>query len=285
MVLIVAFSGTVIFAGGLKSRFSARAVRVASFLAIPNASTLGRAGACFIANASPSTVLSNDRCLKVVEGKKNYLLIGDSHAGSLWIGLESSLSQDNFLLVSVANCKPLVHPVGSSDCKEGMSYVFQNYLQTHAIQGLLLEARWRSSDMPGLSETIDWAKQHRMPVMVLGPVAEYDAPLPRLLAYSITWNKPDLASRHRLASSPAMDAKMQSMAEKTWHVPYISLYQAICNGEGCIEYVDAAREIPIMRDGDHFTEEGSAFVARRLITQGQLSWIDGAISADAASQK
>jgi hypothetical protein len=119
--------------------------------------------------------------------------------------------------------------------------------------------------MQGLSETIDWARLHRIPVMVIGPVAEYDAPLPRLLAYAITWNKPDLASQHRLASSPAIDAKMQSMADNTWHVPYVSPYQAICNSEGCVEYVDATREIPIVHDGDHLTEEGSAFVARRLI--------------------
>jgi peptidoglycan/LPS O-acetylase OafA/YrhL len=265
MVLIVAFSGTVIFASGLKGRFSPQAVRVASFLVIPNAGARGRVGTCFITNANSSTVLNNDQCLRMADGKKNYLLIGDSHAGSLWSGLQSSLPRDNFLLTSLPNCKPFVHAAGSSDCKEEMNYIFQNYLQSHAIQGLLLEARWRSSDMQGLSETIDWARLHRIPVMVIGPVAEYDAPLPRLLAYAITWNKPDLASQHRLASSPAIDAKMQSMADNTWHVPYVSPYQAICNSEGCVEYVDATREIPIVHDGDHLTEEGSAFVARRLI--------------------
>ena len=124
--------------------------------------------------------------------------------------------------------------------------------------------------MGELTETIDWAKQHQLPVFVFGPVPEYDAPLPRLLAYSIAWNKPDLADRHRVPSRQVMDAQMQTMAATTWHVPYISLYQAICNNEGCVDYADAAHDIPLMNDIGHFNEFGSALVARRLIDRGEL---------------
>jgi hypothetical protein len=151
-----------------------------------------------------------------------------------------------------------------------MSYIFQSYLPSHSIQGLFLEARWKPNDMAGLSETIDWAKQNHLPVVVFGPVAEYDAPLPRLLAYSIAWNKPELASQHLLAYSPAMDEQMQKIAASTWQVPYISLYKAICQGQSCIEYADATHEVPLLRDADHFTEFGAALVVRRLIGMGEI---------------
>jgi hypothetical protein len=151
-----------------------------------------------------------------------------------------------------------------------MNYIFHTYLPSHPLQGLLLEARWKPADMAGVTETIEWARQHQVPVTVVGPVAEYDAPLPRLLAYSIAWNQPGLAGKHRLAYSPAMDTLMQSMDANTWHIPYISLYKAICDQQGCIEYADSAHEIPLMRDGDHFTEYGSAFIVKRLISFGEL---------------
>jgi len=107
-------------------------------------------------------------------------------------------------------------------------------------------------------------------VIVFGPVPEYDAPLPRLLAYSIAWHEPGLANRHRVASREVVDAQMQSLASSTWHVPYISLYQAICNGEDCVEYTDAAKQVPIMNDEVHLNEFGSALIVRRLIDRGEL---------------
>jgi hypothetical protein len=151
-----------------------------------------------------------------------------------------------------------------------MDYIFQTYLPAHTIQALLLEGRWKPENMDGLTETVEWAKQHQLPVIVFGPVPEYDAPLPRLLAYSIAWHQPDLANRHRVASRGVMDAQMQRLAAGTWHVPYISLYQAICTGEDCVEYADAAHEIPLMNDIGHLNEFGSALIVRRLIDRGEL---------------
>ncbi|MGB7986351.1 MAG: acyltransferase family protein [Terracidiphilus sp.] len=270
MIVLIVASITIISAHGFEGRFSPQAVKIASFLEKRGVVTHGRMGSCFVTDTNRSAVFDNDRCLQLDPGKMNYLLIGDSHAGVLWSGLAGARPDENILLASVSNCKPLVHSVGSEDCRNEMNYIFQNYLPTHPLHGLLLEARWKPGDMDGLTETIEWAKQHHLAVTVFGPVAEYDAPLPRLLAYSITWKKPDLASKHRLAYSPSMDKLMQSLNASRWHIPYISLYRATCNQDGCIEYADSAHEIPIMRDGDHFTEYGSALIVKRLIDSGAL---------------
>jgi hypothetical protein len=131
-------------------------------------------------------------------------------------------------------------------------------------------ARWSPKDLDELTETIAWAKQHEVPVTVFGPVPEYDGPLPRLLAYSIAWNKPGFASQHRVPSSQILDGDMQHLAVNTWHVAYVSLYQEICGGEGCLEYADAARKIPLMEDRDHLSRFGADFVVRRLVEKGEL---------------
>jgi peptidoglycan/LPS O-acetylase OafA/YrhL len=263
MALLIVFSGSVINADGFSGRFSPQSVKVASFLKSHDGGIFGRVGGCFITDNSRSAVLDNDKCLRLVEGKKNYLLIGDSLAGALWSGLASSLPHDHVLLASVSNCKPFASAEGSDDCKKEMTYIFQTYLPTHQVDELLLEARWRPQDMAGLTATVTWAAQHHVPVIIFGPVAEYDAPLPRLLAYS-------LASRHRVLSRVPLDAQMQSLAANTWHVPYVSLYQAICTGDSCIEYADGAHEVPLMNDEVHLNELGSELVARRLVERGEL---------------
>ncbi len=271
MAVLLALSATIFFGHGFEGRFSPQAVKIASFLEKRGAGDEhGRVGSCFITDSSRSAVLDNDRCLQLIPGKRNYLLIGDSHAAVLWSGLAAARPEDNLLLASVSNCKPLLHPGGTGDCIKEMNYIFNSYLPSHPLQALLLEARWKPADMAGLTETIAWARQRQIPVTLFGPVAEYDAPLPRLLAYSITWNRPGLASKHRIAYSPSMDKLMQGLDASTWHIPYISLYQATCNQEGCTEYADRAQEIPVMRDGDHFTDAGSALIVGRLIQAGEL---------------
>jgi hypothetical protein len=188
----------------------------------------------------------------------------------LWSALSSLLPNAHVMQASSSACAPVLQPSGSPDCRKMMTYIFQTYLPAHPVQGLLLIARWLPKDLDQLNATIAWAKQHQVPVTVFGPVPEYDGPLPRLLAYSIAWNKPGLPGQHRVPNSQIMDAQLQRLAANSWHVPYISLYQAICSDEGCVEYADAARSIPLMIDKDHLSKFGAAFVVRRLIENGAL---------------
>jgi hypothetical protein len=68
-----------------------------------------------------------------------------------------------------------------------------------------------------------------------------------------------------------MDKLLQQMAESRWHVPYVSLYQALCQGGTCAEYADAAHSIPMLTDTDHFTEPGSVFAMKAAVTQVRLN--------------
>ena len=264
-----AFSTTVIGARGFPGRFPAQSVKIASYLnsRIENPGSLG---ACLITDDDRSAVLVQDECLQIVQGRSNYLMLGDSHAWALWMGLRKALPGDNILLASVSNCKPLLHPSGTIPCVREMKYIFEKYLPSHPVQELLLEARWKAGDMKGLGETVDWARQHGIPVVVFGPVAEYDAPLPRLLAYSIAFNKPQMAHHHLLEVPAQVDAEMQRLAATEWHMPYVSLYQATCDSGGCTEYADQAHDVPLMNDADHLNEPGSSLIARRLIDRGEL---------------
>jgi hypothetical protein len=116
---------------------------------------------------------------------------------------------------------------------------------------------WKVDGIDGTStespETVEWTRQHRILEVLFGPVPEYDAPLPRLLAYSIAWNLPEFPAQHRMSESALLDARLASLATSTWHIPYVSLYKAICNDGDCTEYADKEHTVPLMFDKDHLS--------------------------------
>jgi peptidoglycan/LPS O-acetylase OafA/YrhL len=257
-------------AQGFPGRFSQKALQVASALGEESQDKSLRTGVCFITTDYHFEKYNFDLCLHQDPSKKNYLLLGDSHSAMLWSALASALPASHVMQASTAACEPALAPSGSSDCKQMMSYIFQQYLPEHPVDALFVVGRWEKRDLGPLTQLTAWAKDHHQPVIVFGPVAEYDAPLPRLLAYSIAWNQPHLASEHRI-DTKTIDAEMQDLAASTWHVPYISMYREICGAEGCLEYADAAHTIPLMGDTNHLSMPGAAFLVQRLVDKGELN--------------
>jgi hypothetical protein len=270
MLLLIAFSSSAIIARGFTGRFSQKSVQIASYIGAKEVLGRTRPGNCFLAGRHHFQDYDAGQCLRQVEGKSNILLVGDSYSAMLWSALSTSLPKHNILEASVSMCPPLVHPSGSADCKRMMTYIFQSYLPAHPVQGLLLASRWEPKDLEELAYTIQWAKNHRIPVMLIGPEQEYDVSLPRLLAYSVNRNKPELPGQHRLSTDGNLDARLRTLALNVWHVPYISLYSATCDNRGCTEYSDQAREAPLMFDTGHLTGPGSLLIVHRLIDRGEL---------------
>jgi peptidoglycan/LPS O-acetylase OafA/YrhL len=271
MAILLGCATWTVFAQGFRGRFPDKALQVASAADVNEEIGSVRTGVCFITTDYHFEKYNYDTCLHEDKDKKNYLLLGDSHSAMLWSALSSALQHSNVMQASTAACEPSLYPSGSDDCKKMMSYIFQQYLPTHQVQGMFIVGRWEPKHLGPLTGLISWAKEHQLPVIVFGPVPEYDAPLPRLLAYSIAWTKPGLASQHLVSSSKVLDAEMQHMSASIWHVPYISLYREICGPDGCLEYADAAHKIPLMGDDNHLSPLGASIVVQRLVDKGELN--------------
>ncbi len=268
MATLLLVSTVTIVDGGFKSRFPDAAVQLASG-GHDSVKNRVRQGTCFITTEDRVENYDYKLCLHQESGKLNYLLLGDSHSAMLWPALSASLHDANVMQFSIAACTPVLNPSGSPDCRKMMAYIFRTYLPSHPVSTFLV-GRWFDKNLDELTKTIAWTKQHNIPVTVIGPTPEYDGTLPRLLAYSIAWNNPSLANRHRVASSEVLDAKMEGLAANVWHVPYISLYKEICSAETCVEYADAAHKIPLMDDGDHLNWFGASLVVQQLVNKGEL---------------
>ncbi len=271
MVGLFAAATWLILSHGLTGRFPDKALQVASILNGQEGVRAERIGTCFITTDFHFEKYDRSACLRVDDSKKNYLLLGDSHSAMLWPALSAELKGVNVMQASTAACEPSLTPHAGDDCKKMMDYVFHDFLPTHPVQGLLLAGRWEQKNLSSLNELILWAKQRQLPVIVLGPVPEYDAPLPRLLAYSIAWNKPGLAKQHLAAAQKVLDNEMQEMAATKWHIPYISLYSEICSSSDCREYADPDHKYPLMWDDNHLSAPGASVVIQGLVNKGELN--------------
>ena len=261
---------TVMASGGFARRFSPQSNHLASFLTSTDEVASMRLGTCFLTSGSLATDYNYNLCLHQDPARKNYLLLGDSHSAMLWSGLSSALPSANILQTSISGCEPVLQPTGSPLCRQMMHYIFATWLPQHPIQALLLQAHWEPNQLPQLAQTLTWANAHHIPVILFGPVPEYDAPLPRLEAYAAAWNQPSLPARHRLPSIEPLDRTLQHLAATTWQVPYVSLYQAICSSTTCTEFTDPAHTIPLMFDTNHLSAAGSRLVVDRLIAHGNF---------------
>jgi peptidoglycan/LPS O-acetylase OafA/YrhL len=260
---VAGFAVWMLVSHGLPGRFPAEAVRVASYLQYGTKEEF-REGTCFILPPVKFESFDPATCLRQDASRKNYLLVGDSHAAALWYGVANTLGGTNVMQATAAGCKPTLQNVreASVACTRLMNYVFNDYLMTHHVDALLIAARWERTDLPRLSETITWANRHGFNVILFGPMVQYDSSLPRLLATSIKNNDPNIPYNHRVTECARLDDEMSHIAQTTWRVRYISFFKSLCHKSSCVEY--AAQGIPLQFDYGHLTRDGSVLLAQML---------------------
>ncbi len=260
-VVVATIGLTAIAARGFPYRYPAKAIQVASYLDYDSASYF-RDGACFISSGFKFKDYDYSRCLHQDPTKKNDLLVGDSHAAQLWYGFSTTLDGVNVLQATVSGCRPTIEQpvITSAACSRLMTFLYTDYLSNHHIDRLLIAARWQAPDLAPLSRTLDWTKQRGIPVVLFGPMMQYDTALPRLLAFSIRGNDPSIPDEHRV-DLRQLDKDMAALAEKKG-VDYVSFYQSLCGPSSCAEF--GANGAPLQYDYGHLTKEGSVLVAERL---------------------
>lgn len=256
---------------GLPNRFSAEAQKVASFLDVGSTDEQYRTNTCFMIGREWDWKRFDFHDCMPTDGKKrNLLILGDSQAAHLWWGLSHVLSDRNVWQATSAGCKPVLEqrPRQFPGCTRLMDYILKEYLPSHPVDTLLLSARWDPGDLPSLAQTLTWLRSRQVHVILFGPMVQYDAPLPRLLAMSLRQNDPSLPRQHLAAFVSPLDARMAEAAKTEWQVPYVSWVQLLCAGDNCLQYADPS--IPLLSDYGHLTKEGSVLVAQQLRDHGKL---------------
>ncbi|MCU1329162.1 MAG: hypothetical protein JWN34_4532 [Bryobacterales bacterium] len=263
---------------GFPARFPAQALAADRFTHFDSAAAF-RENVCFIdPSVTFGSAFSNfnkDVCLADDPVRKHYLLIGDSHAAHLYPGLKSVFPEINLSQATVTSCKPFLdEPAGTVDyCVDMWKYIFGDYLLHHHVDAVLMSGRWDESDFPELGLTIEWLRAHGIPVILFGPVVEFDVPLPRLLAIALRDARPGMIDAHSSMQPAATDKRLAEVARDQWNVRYVSTFEDLCDKRadggtklrtklGCPVY--AARDVPLLFDSDHLTPAGSILFAKAM---------------------
>jgi peptidoglycan/LPS O-acetylase OafA/YrhL len=266
-----AMAGLALLAGfalteqGAPYRFSDEINHLASYLDYDSSRPF-REGRCFL--STNRQTLDHATCLAKSATKPNYLLVGDSHAAHLWFGLSKALPEANIMQASVSMCRPvlpsasLASGLDTRQCPKVMGYVFDNFLMREHVDKLLLSAAWKQEDLPRLAETLNVLKARDIDVVVMGPIVEYDRPLPRLLADVLRYGDPDRPKANRTAMIPTLDLTMRKLVEGQG-ATYVSVYDAVCPRGDCDTF--AAPHVPLQFDAGHLTADGSVKVAKTLV--------------------
>ena len=248
---------------------------------------LWRHNVCFFTPDTNFSDLNISTCLHEDNARRQFLLIGDSHAADLYPGLSKVFPELNISQANATFCPPLVtepvlRPEFASNCDKLSQFIFGDYLLHHRVDTVLLSAFWEESQFAELGRTISWIRQHGMRVVVFGPSIEFAMPLPRILIASLRDHAPGRVEKYEKVEPRQLDITMARLARDQWKVPYVSVFETLCTsrtelgrkGQGnrassCPVY--AAPGVPLLFDTNHFTAEGAELYARAMRDRNLLS--------------
>ena len=221
-----------------------------------------RAGTCFLDGGFDDFQLFRpDLCLALAPDRRNFLVMGDSHAAHFTPALAALHPEINFLQATASGCQAVRGGKGAAHCMRLFSFVFDEFLPKHHVDAVILAGHWPMNVLQPLLKTVRYLRAVTARVVVLGPVVEYDQGLPRLLARSILEDDPTLPLRHLRRDPPLLD-KRYARPLKRAGADYYSVYDANCPHGKCRLW--AAPGVPMQIDAHHLSLPGAELVLRRF---------------------
>lgn len=224
-----------------------------------------REGRCLVAprRMNPGR-LDSETCLAAVPGKRDYLLVGDSHAAHLWSGLAHAMPEINVQQATASGCRPLLYGARDARCEKFLDEVLLGEVASRKPAAVILAGRWSQTDIEPLHQTVGALLRTGVQVFVIGPGVEYRLPLPHVLALAEHRQDGSLVDRARVGGIAELDRLMAARLADSG-ARYISLYRALCpaDGPGCVT-VTPQEGIPVQFDYGHLTVPGSRYVGWQL---------------------
>jgi SGNH domain (fused to AT3 domains) len=253
-----------VVSNGFPGRLTAQQQTIADFKF--NEAEMFREGTCFV---TPETAkirgFDAEQCLKLSDQKKNYLILGDSHAAHLWLGLKTDLPDINFLQATSSGCPPTLDTDGERQCLEVRKFIFETFLPSHRVDKIIISAFWTFPDLATIPKTVAYLKQYANEIIIVGPMPRYNISLPRILVGRYRGlNASTTIERGQLNDEPfKLDQEMRKLADQIG-VSYLSAVDALCPKGPCSAMANG--DVPMQFDNSHLTDRGSIFLVRRWLS-------------------
>jgi len=268
--LLLAGALGLIVSSGLPYRFPKEANHLLSKEVVPETSRLGT---CFITTSDRfQRDFKPHDCTDLDPTRKNYLILGDSHAAAMWHPFVEQMPWIEFQQINSSGCLMIPGSYDVSNCGLAREFTFEQYLPVTKPDLTMLVQRWTSmSDVKQLASIAAWFRAHQEPLLIVGPTQEYSEPLAYLVALSERRKDNQLPQHFERRSLESLDTALAAESARL-NVPYLSLREPMCKGVAyCTLYADGDREKLVMLDDSHLTPDGARMAIRYWINHGQLS--------------
>ena len=202
---------------------------------------------------------------------------GDSHAASLYPGLADLQKTHYFGIAQYtsAGCTPILDfedKVQRIHCKSINEAIFKN-IQNIKPEFILLHSSWLQAELEHSLEklpgTINLLKNIGIKkIILIGPVPTWDGGLPMaILNYYKNYSPHSLIperSKYRLNYEAYRLDQLMKKSAKLWGVDYISVWELLCNEDGCLTRIEPEAGEPSYWDGAHITPSTSRFLANKM---------------------
>ncbi|MGQ0559747.1 MAG: acyltransferase family protein [Sphingosinicella sp.] len=218
---------------------------------------------CFLQERN-SRVWDPGACLRLSASLPNLVVVGNSHAAHLWRAFALRYPQANMMQATVSGCRPTIDTTAKARCRHVYDSVFGPLLATRRVDRVILSARWHDGDVGLMAQTIAAIRRYGTPVLVVGPIMEYDGAFPLLLARAMARGDPASMVDFQLAERRQLDRRM-ARAVIAAGGDYVSLIDLLCPDGDC--RLLAPDGAPMHFDYGHLTLSGALWLVDRIAEQ------------------
>lgn len=220
-------------------------------------------GTCYISrDISGSKKYNKVACLEVLEGRKNILLIGDSHAGHIASPLKDRLAKMhvNLMQASASSCLPLVNAKGASFCSEIMNYIYKDFVVNNfsKIDGVIISANWVTAAderklLYQIKSTVEYLNRYNIKTVIIGQNETYKISYPLLKAKEIQYGVAN-SKKNMVEKSFSINGYLKQNLKQ--------YYIDVINNEDPGMKADT---IPYMLDKNHYTTYGAEIAIKKIL--------------------
>ncbi len=270
-IMVCAALGAALVAGrGFEARFDPEQVRIARF--IDYRSPRAPYERCFLQTPRDADMALFDEalCVPPPSGKLRIALIGDSHADQYAVAMRRMWPDADVAQITASGCRPLLGGEGHPVCTGLMREAIERIIPEGRFDHVVMAGRWWPYDLPRMRPTVEALRATGAEVTVLGPVTEYIAGLPRLLATGRL--APDAQidpAWSRIEARAAVDRSLAETLEGSG-ARYVSVIDMLCDGDRC--RLIAPDGTPMQFDYGHLTVEGALEVLGAMEARGLIEF-------------
>lgn len=224
-------------------------------------------GCCFISSYFAGKGIDKERCLELEPNKKNFLLIGDSHAAHLSQSLRELFERKGIHLnqASATGCLPLINADGNNDCVDIINYIYKDYVKNNAdlIDGIIISGNWigeienKEQLIKDLRNTINYLQELNLKAVIVGQNETYTMPFESIAALEYEHNK--ILRTNYIDNDSYI---LNNLLKQEFKDLYIDIYNS-----KSIKHLSGEDVIPYMSDENHFTKYGADLTASKIISQ------------------